>query len=69
MEKSPEDLFQEREKRVHEAVALREPDRVPVMALSGFFPAYYAGITCEQAMYDLDKIMFAWTRYLEDSLQ
>ena len=66
MEKAPEELFQEREKRVNDAVQLKEPDRVPIMCLSGFFPAYYAGITCEEAMYDFEKCLKAWTLYLED---
>jgi len=66
MEKAPEALYQEREKRVYDAIHLKEPDRVPVMFLSGFFPAYYAGITCKEAMYDVDKILGAWTRFLED---
>ncbi|MEW6663752.1 MAG: uroporphyrinogen decarboxylase family protein [Thermodesulfobacteriota bacterium] len=66
MGKTPEELFQEREKRVHDAVLLREPDRVPVMCHSGFFPAHYAGITCEAAMYDRDKVIAAWTKFLED---
>jgi uroporphyrinogen-III decarboxylase len=64
--KTAEELFQEREKRVNDAVQLREPDRVPVMCHSGFFPALYAGITCEEAMYDMDKVMVAWTKFLED---
>lgn len=66
MEKTPEELFQEREKRVNDAVQLREPDRVPIMCHSGFFPALYTGITCEEAMYDMDKVMAAWTKFLED---
>jgi hypothetical protein len=67
MEKTPEELFQEREKRVNDAIQLGEPpDRVPVMCHSGFFPAFYAGITCEEAMYDMDKVMVAWTKFLED---
>ena len=64
MEKTPEDLFQEREKRVHDAVQLKEPDRVPVMAMTGFFPATYSGVTCREAMYDADKVMSAWTAFL-----
>ena len=50
MNKSPEALFEERERRGNEAVALKEPDRIPVMVLSGFFPAHYGGITCEEAI-------------------
>jgi hypothetical protein len=66
MNKSPEALFEERERRVNDAVALKEPDRVPVMVLSGFFPAHYGGITCEEAMYDFEKVMQAWTKFLQD---
>ena len=65
-EKSGEALFRERERRVNEAVALKEPDRVPIMLLSGFFPAYYAGITCEEAMYDADKLILSSERFLND---
>jgi hypothetical protein len=66
MSNSPEALFEERERRVNDAVALKEPDRVPVMVLSGFFPAHYGGITCEEAMYDFEKVMQAWTKFLQD---
>jgi hypothetical protein len=66
MSKSPEELFKEREKRVNDAVALKVPDRVPVFVLSGFFPAHYGGFTYEEAMYDFDKVMQAWTKFLQD---
>jgi hypothetical protein len=66
MGKTAEERFREREKRVNDAIALKEPDRVPVTCHSGFFPAFYAGITCEEAMYDKDKVIAAWTRFLED---
>ena len=60
MAKTPEVLYQERIKRVQDAIELRKPDRVPIVALFGFFPAKYTGITCEDAMYDYDKSMKAW---------
>jgi len=66
MGKTPEELFRERETRFNDAVQLREPDRVPVMCHSGFFPALYAGVTCEEAMYDMDKVMAAWTKFMQD---
>ncbi|MDP6179562.1 MAG: uroporphyrinogen decarboxylase family protein [Desulfatiglandales bacterium] len=66
MDRTPEKLHNEREKRVYDAIQLKEADRVPMMVLSGFFPAYYAGITCKEAMYDMDKIMQAWTKFSED---
>jgi hypothetical protein len=66
MNKTPEELIKEREQRINNVVALREPDRVPVYCLPGFFPAKYAGITCKTAMYDDDQAPAAWTKYLED---
>jgi hypothetical protein len=67
MSKSPEALYEEREKRVNDAIALKEPDRVPIMVLSGFFPAHYdGGMTCEEAMYDYEKVMRVWTTFLQD---
>jgi hypothetical protein len=59
---SPVDLLQERERRINDAIALREPDQVPVMCIFGFFPAKIAGITFEEAMYDYDKTMQSWIR-------
>ena len=59
-DKAPEALYHEREKRINDAIRLETPDRVPVMSLFGFFPARYAGITCEEAMYDQEKMTDAW---------
>jgi uroporphyrinogen-III decarboxylase len=59
---SPEDLLQKREKRINDAIALREPDQVPVMFIFGFFPARVGGITFEEAMYDYDKTMQSWIK-------
>jgi uroporphyrinogen-III decarboxylase len=53
--KTPEQLREEREQRVLDAIQLKVPDRVPFMPCFQFFPAYYAGITPEEAMYDYDK--------------
>ncbi len=60
--RSPEDLLQQREKRINDAIALREPDRVPVMFIFGFFCARVGGITFEEAMYDYDKTMQSWIK-------
>ena len=64
MAKTPEELYQEREKRVLDAIALRKPDRVPIAVLFGFFPAKYAGMTVEEAMYDPDKLFDAQLKAL-----
>lgn len=60
MNKSPEQLYTEREKRVNDAIQLKVPDRVPVMSLFGFSPARYKDITFQEAMYDYDKVMTTW---------
>ncbi len=56
MTEKTEKLYKEREKRFNDAVALRVPDRIPVMVSWGFLPAYQAGKTVQQAMYDPDLL-------------
>jgi uroporphyrinogen-III decarboxylase len=62
MSKSPDELGKERERRVRDAIELRSPDRVPLLPLFQFFPAYYAGITIQEAMYDYEKACMAWEK-------
>ncbi|MBI4296471.1 MAG: hypothetical protein HY667_05085 [Chloroflexi bacterium] len=50
--KSPEELYEERERRVREAIQLKEPDRVPVVLGMAYFPARYTGIQTAAAYYD-----------------
>lgn len=66
MEKTSEELFKEREKRVFDAIHLRVPDRVPVSAFGGFFSAKYYGFTCRDVMYDRDKAEQAALRFLQE---
>ncbi|MFC1920820.1 uroporphyrinogen decarboxylase family protein [Chloroflexota bacterium] len=66
MAKTAEELYREREKRVSDAVQLKEPDRVPFMSMFHFFPAKYAGISFEQVMYDYDKLAEASKRVITD---
>lgn len=56
MEKSPVELYSERVKRVQDAVELRVPDRVPFLPHFSFFAARYTGMSCEDLMYDYDKL-------------
>ncbi len=58
MNKSPVELYDEREKRVRDAIELREPDRVPVVLGMAYFPARYAGVETAAAYYDAA----AWTQ-------
>jgi hypothetical protein len=55
MANTPEELFKERTQRVEDAIQLKVPDRVPIVITLGYFPAKYAGITCEDAFYDYGK--------------
>ena len=66
MDKTPEELRREREQRIVDAINLRVPDRVPVLAGMGYFPATYTGITFETAYYDFDKWLEACKKTLQD---
>ncbi len=64
MEGTVTELFRARQKRIEDAIALRVPDRVPVwLGDCGYFPAKYAGFTCEEAMFESDKLFAAYTKY------
>jgi len=63
--KTRQDLYQEREKRVTDAVALQIPDRVPITSHFSFFSARYCGITIKEMMYDPDK---AWEAQLKTTV-
>jgi uroporphyrinogen-III decarboxylase len=47
--------FEERERRLNDAIALRQPDRVPVAFFSTFWHTRQNGLTNYQAMYDYEK--------------
>ena len=49
MEKTNPQKYQEREKRLLDAIALKEPDRVPIVPLFAFFNCYYSGISPREA--------------------
>ena len=50
--KSPEELYEERDKRVRDAIALKEPDRVPVGFRGVYFATRYAGLPHSAVFYD-----------------
>src|SRR4030043_476642 len=62
MEGTPKALYQQREKRVLDAIELRKPDRVPVTASFYFFPAPYYGCTFKEMMYDPDTLQDVYLR-------
>jgi hypothetical protein len=66
MEKTTEELYKERDKRISDAIELKIPDRVPVLLSFGYFPAKYTGITCQDAWYDFDKWLAAYKKTVVD---
>ena len=66
MNRTAEEQYLEREKRLTEAIELKIPDRVPVIANMGYFPARYTGISCEAAWYDYDRWLEAYKKTLQD---
>jgi hypothetical protein len=50
--KSPEEVREEKEKRILDAIELREPDRVPVSFRMTYFPGKYLGLPKKTAYYD-----------------
>ena len=64
MSENAEVHYKERERRVMDAIALKVPDRVPIMVLFGFFPVKYAGMTIKEAMYDPEKLFDAQMKTL-----
>ncbi|MCL2136910.1 MAG: hypothetical protein FWH40_07940 [Coriobacteriia bacterium] len=59
--------YNQREKRFLDAVALHEPDRVPIIEPSTNSFAYYrCGYTMAEVVYDLEKTKDAIRRYLRD---
>ena len=67
MSKTGKELYEERQKRVQDAIALKPTDRVPIWFQdASFFPANYAGITFKDAMYDSDKCFAAYKKTFVD---
>jgi hypothetical protein len=60
--KTPEELYAKREKRILDAIALKEPDRIPVVPLFAFFNCYYTGITPGDAYRDPEKAIASWRK-------
>lgn len=59
-------LYQERLKRVKDAIALKEPDVVPIVSPVQKFTYDYAGITMREAMYEYDKTKYACKKFAND---
>ncbi len=55
MPKTPQEMFQEREKRFDHVLACRKPDRVPVFTFFGTFAAEFAGVSPGDAVNNFEK--------------
>jgi len=59
--------YRERATRIKDAIQLKKkPDRVPVLLIPSFAPAYYSGLTPYDVMYDYEKIAPAWEKFFVD---
>jgi len=66
MSKTGTELYEERRKRIFDAIELRKPDRVPIFLENHLMPAKYYGMTFEEAYYDQDKWLEANQKFLRD---
>jgi hypothetical protein len=66
--KSPEakKTYQDTIKRIKDVIQLKEPDRIPVTVFPSMFPVNYAGMTVQEVMYDYDKCVAAFKKYVLD---
>ena len=61
-----EESYKKKVTRLIDAITLKEPDRVPVIANAGHIPARHAGYTIKEVMYDAEKVVKAWRKYISD---
>jgi uroporphyrinogen-III decarboxylase len=66
MAKTAEELYQERKKRILDAVALRKPDRVPIVGPYQLFPYEYAGVSFKDAMNDYALAREVCHKFVDD---
>jgi hypothetical protein len=67
MSTTNQELFNERLARIQSTIDLRIPDRVPIWFQdAGYFPAKYVGITCQEAMFESEKLFTAYKQTLLD---
>ncbi len=60
-------MLKERAQRMEDAIQLKVPDRVPIVASFSYFPArYVSGVTCEDAFYNPQKWIAACKKTIAD---
>lgn len=62
MSNDNQQLYQQREQRILDAIALKEPDQIPVVPLFAFYNCYFSGISPRQAYDDPQMALEAWRR-------
>jgi len=58
--------YKARATRLAKAVKMEIPDRVPCAVPTGWFPAMNAGITLKEALYDPEKMKWAWLKFVDE---
>ena len=53
-------LLEQRQKRIEDAITLNKPDQIPIASLWDFFPAKRKGFTVKQVMYDFQLMFDLW---------
>jgi len=66
MEKSAEELYNERLLRLKMAFNLQEPDRVPMFIAADSWVAHYSGFTIQDIAYDYNKLFTAHEKVIQD---
>ncbi len=66
--KSPEELYEEREKRLRDCIELKVPDRVPIVLTSSYFPARWVGggMTAADSYYNHEAFRKATVKMITD---
>ena len=59
-------LYEERQKRLDDAISLKEPDRVPIASSAMCYPMFNAGYTIADALYDFDKYAEASIKFVTE---
>ena len=64
--KTVEQLYKEKQKRLWDAMTMKEPDRVPIILGSTFFPCKYVGLPYSTAFYDPIRWKAAYAQMIAD---
>ena len=58
-------LLQQREKRIQDAIALKKPDQIPIASMWDFFPAKWKGVTVKEVMYNYQLMFDLWVECMQ----